>query len=71
VNSIFVIIGDVISNQPAQMNFVENDYVVKQLSAAASNPALSNPSLPRASETDLLWLNAAGNEKVGYLRAEL
>jgi hypothetical protein len=48
VSSVFGIVMEVISTEPAQMGFVENDHVVQQISSAACHPSLRDPILPGA-----------------------
>jgi len=43
MDSIFVIIGDVIPHQTTQMSFIENNDVIEKLSTTTSNPAFCNP----------------------------
>jgi hypothetical protein len=38
------------------MPFVEDNYVIKQVSSTTSNPALRNTVLPRAPEGNASWL---------------
>jgi uncharacterized protein (DUF362 family) len=44
--SVFVVIADVLFQQPSQMWLVQNDHVVQQVSAHTSNPTLGNAILP-------------------------
>src|SRR5215472_5638330 len=46
VNAIRVVILEVISNQPTEMGFVQDDHVVQQFPATTSHPALRHPVLP-------------------------
>jgi hypothetical protein len=39
VDSVLVIIGDVVPNQTAKMNLIEDNHMVEKLSSTASNPA--------------------------------
>jgi hypothetical protein len=48
VDSVCVIIRDIIPDQTAQMNVIEDDQVIEKLSATASDPAFRDPILPRA-----------------------
>jgi hypothetical protein len=41
--SIIVVVTDVLVHQPPQMAFIQHDHLVEQISAAASDPALSTP----------------------------
>jgi hypothetical protein len=58
-----MIIGNVISNQTAQMNLIEDHHVVEKLSATVSNPAFRDSILPGTSEPDSLgfeWIRRIG-----------
>src|SRR5215831_32150 len=46
MNAIVVVIPEVISNQPTQMGFVQDDHVVQQFPATTSHPALRQAVLP-------------------------
>jgi hypothetical protein len=48
MRSIFMIVADVIGEQPLQMSLVECDYVIEQVPATAPYPTFSNSILPRA-----------------------
>jgi hypothetical protein len=56
VRSIIVVVAHVFCHESLQMPFVQDDYVVKQVSSATSNPALRNTVLPRAPEGNAGWL---------------
>src|SRR4029077_8810674 len=45
VRAIIVVIEHVLGHQPFEMPFIQDDYVVKQVSSATSNPALSDTVL--------------------------
>ena len=70
MNSIEVIIRNVIPNQTAQMCFLENDPMVKQLPPPASDPALRNPILPRTLEACSFGFDSARYQKIFYVIAE-
>ena len=46
MDSIGVVVGNIIPNQAAQMRLTKRDDVIKQLSAAAVNPVLCGSILP-------------------------
>ena len=50
VNSISVVIAPVVTQQPAEMRFIQRDDVVEDLAAAATHPAFRHPVLPRRSD---------------------
>jgi hypothetical protein len=50
VRSILVVVAHVFCHESPQMPFVEDDYVVKQVSSTTSNPALSDTVLPRTTK---------------------
>ena len=54
MRSVFVVIAHVLKHEPFQMPFIENDHVVEQIPAAATNPALGNAVLPRTPVADSL-----------------
>jgi hypothetical protein len=47
MNAVVVVILEVISKQPTQMGFVQDDHVVQQFPATAPHPAFRHPVLPR------------------------
>ena len=50
VRSILVVVGHVLRHQPFEMPLIQDDHVVKQVSSATPNPALSNTVLPRTAK---------------------
>ena len=46
VNSVVVIVADVVANEPLEMPFVQRDDMIENLASAASHPAFRNPILP-------------------------
>ena len=50
MDSLRVVVIDVFAEQPSQVVFVQDDYVIEQLSANASDDSLSGSVLPWASE---------------------
>jgi hypothetical protein len=46
MDAIFVVVVEVLSNEPPQMGFAQHDHVVQQLPATAANPALRQAVLP-------------------------
>ena len=50
VRPVFVIMADVIRQQPFEVVFIERDDMIQQVAAAASHPALGDPILPGAFE---------------------
>jgi hypothetical protein len=58
MSSVFVVIVDVFRHQPFQMRLVEHDDMIEQVSAAAANPALGEPVLPRTAKAGSLRLDA-------------
>src|ERR1700730_15986791 len=66
VRAVFVIVRAVSGEKSLQMSLVQRDHVVKQLTAAAANPALTHSILPCASNRgahrcDLQRANSAGH----------
>ena len=48
MRAVFVVVADVLIEQPFQMTFIECDDVVQEVAAAAFHPALGDAILPRA-----------------------
>ena len=71
MDSIRVIIRDVITHQTAQMKLVEDDYVIEKVSSAAFDPAFRNSILPRTRKACACGPHTAGREEIGYLLAKL
>ena len=43
---VFVVIADIVSQQPSQVSLVQNDYMIEQVPTDTSNPALGDAILP-------------------------
>ena len=71
MDPIRVIIGDVITDQTAQMNLVKDDYVIEKLISTASNPTFRNSILPRTRKACACGFHSAGCEEIGYLFTKL
>ena len=56
VNTVFVIIIYVVKDQPAEMGFMESDYMVQDFPAATSDPPFGNAVLPGCLRARLLGL---------------
>ena len=48
VSPVFMVIADVVTDQSAQVDRIEHDHVIQQISATAPHPTFGNPVLPRA-----------------------
>ncbi len=51
MRAIFVVVGNIFTEQPFQVPFIERDDVIQQFSAAAADPALGNTILPGTCES--------------------
>jgi hypothetical protein len=51
VRSIFVVVGNVRLNHPAEMGLIDRDHVVEAVSAETGNPSFGKSVLPRRSKT--------------------
>src|SRR4249919_1300955 len=71
VDSVYVIIRDVIPDQTAQMNVIEDDQVIEKLSATASDPAFRDSVLPRACRAYVHAFYAVRSQHIGNLLAKL
>jgi hypothetical protein len=60
VGAVVAVIANVIAKKSLEMVLVQSDYVVEQIAAAASDPALGNPVLPRAVDRGLRTLPVHG-----------
>jgi len=63
VDAILVVIAYVITNEPAQVLFVQRDHVVKDLAATTAHPAFRYPVLPRRPNARSFWLQTSRLEK--------
>ncbi len=50
MDTVLVIVTDVVANQPEQMIFIQDNHMVQQLPAAAPDPALRDAILPGTSK---------------------
>ncbi len=66
-----MIVRDVIPDQTAQMNVIEDDEVIEKLSATAPDPAFRDSILPRACRAYTCGSHAAACEQLDYLLAKL
>ncbi len=71
VRSIIVVIEHVLGHQPFEMPFIQDDYVVKQVSSATSNPALSDTVLPRTAKGKAGWLASDVPYRRNHIGSEL
>ena len=71
VNAVRAIIKDVIPDQTAQMNVIEDNHAIEKLSATASDPAFRDSILPRTRKACSFGLQAAGIEQIGDIFAVL
>ena len=55
-----MVIANVIAKKSLQMGFIQSDDVGEHIAAAASDPALGNPVLPRAVDRGLHALRVHG-----------
>src|SRR3989449_11446065 len=55
VRAVLMVVGNVLSQQSAKVTLVEDDGVIEQFATNASDPALCDTVLPRASEGRPRW----------------
>ena len=55
VDALVVVVVDVFTEQPPQVIFVQDNYVIEQFPAKAADKSLGRSVLPRASEGRPLW----------------
>lgn len=65
-----MIVREILSAEPAQMFFVERDYVVQQLAAGIADPTLRCTVLPRTADAGSDWLNPAAGQQFANSGAE-
>jgi hypothetical protein len=70
MDAIFVVIVEVLSNKPPQMEFAQHDHVVQQLSARAANPVLRHAVLPGTAIGRSNQLAAEAFQHPRYVSAE-
>jgi len=70
VNSVLVIVGDVIADEPAQMAFAKCDDVIKNLVPRAADPALRYPVLPGCSDARTLGFQTCVIEESDHVGIE-
>src|ERR1700677_1173925 len=66
-----MIVVDVFIHEAFQMPFIQNDHMVEQVPAAASDPTLGNAILPRTPEAGALGLNAEALHCLDHFAAEV
>ena len=66
-----MVITNVIAKKSLQMVLVQSDDVVEEIAAAASDPALGNPVLPRAVDRGLHASHVHGSNGSGHLQPVL
>jgi hypothetical protein len=71
MRSVLTVIANVLIHQAFQMPFVENDHMVKEVPAAASDLTLGNAALPRTPEAGALRLDAKTLHCVDHFAIEL
>jgi hypothetical protein len=71
MSSVRMIVTNVIIHEAIQMSHIENDHVIEQVAAAAANPTLCNPVLPRTSEAGPLRLNGEAHHCVNHVAIEV
>jgi hypothetical protein len=71
VGAVVVVIANVIAKKSLQMGLVQSDDVVEDIAAAASDPALGNPVLPRAADRGLHALHVHGSNGSGNFQPVL
>jgi hypothetical protein len=59
--------ADVLTHEAFQMALIEHDYMIEQVPAAVTDPAVDNTVLPRTLKAGLLGLDAQCLDRVDYL----
>ncbi len=71
MNSVSVIVGDIIPNQPPKMIFVEPNNVIQEIPATTSNPAFRCSVLPRRTITGSLGFQSRVLQESNDIPVEL
>jgi len=71
MSSVIVVVAYVFCHESLQMPFVQDDYVVKQVSPTTSNPALSDTVLPRAAKGNAGWQTSDVPYRRNHIGSEL
>src|SRR6202049_1236263 len=71
MRAVLMIIADIIGKQPPQVVVIQSDHVIQQVPAAALDPALRNPVLPRTLDRSANTLDSHRSNRGGNLRAIL
>jgi hypothetical protein len=66
VDSIVVVVVDVLANESPQLPLVDHDHVVKQLATNGADPALRDSVLPRTSMGRPLWVDPEIADRLGH-----
>ena len=69
MRAVLMIIADIIGKQPSQVVVIQTDHVIQQVPAAAFDPALRNPVLPRTLDRSPNTLDSHRSNRGGNLRA--
>ena len=70
MNPVLLVIGNVFSQQPAKMAFIQCDDMVEDLPAGTSDPAFGESILPRSLYARPLWLQTRGLQKRDHFAIE-
>jgi hypothetical protein len=71
MDSILMIVRNVITDQTAQMKFVQDNHMIQELVSAASYPSFRDSILPGTCRAYAFRLHCAGSQKIGYFLAKL
>ena len=63
MSPVFVVIADIVSQQPSQVSLVQNDHVVKQVPTHTPDPALGDAVLPGTSKSGSDRLDVAFSDR--------
>ncbi len=68
MDSVFVVVVDILAKEAPQVPFVHHDHVVEQLSPDGPDPTLCDPVLPGTSIGCPFWLNPEIADRLGDAR---
>ena len=58
MSPVFVVIADIVSQQPSQVSLAQNDHMIEQVPTHTSNPALGDAILPGTAKSSSDWFLA-------------
>ena len=70
VNAVFLVIGNVVAHQPAEMALIQRDDMIKKLPAGTADPAFRDSILPGRLHARPFWLQTVAMQECRYFGIE-